>query len=142
MQIMTRRVHVYETDVMGIVHHSNYVRYCEEARVLFCEKFGLLDLHFENNEEAVHGLTVIGLQFSYKKPLRFHDEFFIEIQGKQNGIRLILQYKIFKKTQTQPELCLIAETQHCSLSKDLKVQRPTQDYLAKTKEIPWTETWL
>ena len=142
MQIMTRRVHVYETDVMGIVHHSNYIRFCEEARVRFCEKFELLDLQVNHNEEAVHGLTVIGLRFDYKKPLRFHDEFFIEIQGQQIGIKLILQYKIFKKTLTHPELCVVAQTDHCSLSQELKVQRPTKQYLAKTKELPWTETWL
>lgn len=139
---MTRRVHVYETDVMGIVHHSNYVRYCEEARVRFCEKFGLLDLEFGSSDEAVHGLTVIGLQFSYKKPLRFHDEFFVEIQGHQKGVKLILQYKIFRNNKTQPELCVVAQTEHCSLSKDMKVQRPSPQYLEKTKEIPWTETWL
>lgn len=142
---MTRRVHVYETDVMGIVHHSNYVRYCEEARVLFCEKIGLLDLKFGSNDDAVHGLTVIGLQFFYKKPLRFHDEFFVEMQGQQKGVKLILQYRLFKKNQkdkTQPELCMVAQTEHCSLSKDMKVQRPSSEYLVKTKEIPWTETWL
>ena len=81
MQIMTRRVHVYETDVMGIVHHSNYVRYCEEARVIYCDQFDLLDLKSSPESSAqktisVHGLTVIGIQFLYKKPLRFHDQFF------------------------------------------------------------------
>ena len=30
-----RRVQYYETDQMGIVHHSNYIRWFEEARTAF-----------------------------------------------------------------------------------------------------------
>jgi acyl-CoA thioester hydrolase len=147
MQIMTRRVHVYETDVMGIVHHSNYVRYCEEARVLFCDRFDLLDLKktssgSEKKDISVHGLTVIAVHVEYKRPLRFHDEFFVEIQGKQDGIKLILQYRIFKIENDQKVVCCLAQTDHCSLDENLKVKRPTPDYLKKTKELAWTETWL
>ena len=35
-----RRVNYYETDKMGITHHSNYVRWMEEARIDFLEKIG------------------------------------------------------------------------------------------------------
>ena len=35
-----RKVQFYETDRMGIVHHSNYIRWFEEARVDFMEKIG------------------------------------------------------------------------------------------------------
>ena len=33
-------VQYYETDKMGITHHSNYIRWMEEARVDFLEKIG------------------------------------------------------------------------------------------------------
>ena len=33
-------VHYYETDRMGIVHHSNYIRWIEEARVDFLNQIG------------------------------------------------------------------------------------------------------
>ena len=36
----THRVQYYETDQMGIVHHSNYIRWFEEARLDFMEKIG------------------------------------------------------------------------------------------------------
>jgi len=32
------RVAFYETDAMGIVHHSNYVRFLEEARVVWMDE--------------------------------------------------------------------------------------------------------
>ena len=33
-------VQYYETDQMGIVHHSNYIRWFEEARIYFMEQVG------------------------------------------------------------------------------------------------------
>lgn len=36
----THKAQYYETDQMGIVHHSNYIRWFEEARVDFFEKIG------------------------------------------------------------------------------------------------------
>ena len=35
------RVAFYETDAMGIVHHSNYVRFFEHARVSWLEQYGV-----------------------------------------------------------------------------------------------------
>lgn len=36
-----RKVQYYETDRMGIVHHSNYIRWMEEARTDVLEQIGL-----------------------------------------------------------------------------------------------------
>ena len=33
-----RRVNYYETDRMGVVHHSNYLRLIEEARLAWIEQ--------------------------------------------------------------------------------------------------------
>ena len=33
-------VQYYETDQMGVVHHSNYIRWFEEARVFFMDQMG------------------------------------------------------------------------------------------------------
>ncbi len=35
-----RKINYYETDKMGIVHHSNYIRYLEEARCEYLKKIG------------------------------------------------------------------------------------------------------
>ena len=34
------KVQYYETDKMGVTHHSNYLRIMEEARTDFLEKIG------------------------------------------------------------------------------------------------------
>lgn len=36
-----RRVFYYETDKMGIMHHSNYIRIFEESRVDFLQQSGM-----------------------------------------------------------------------------------------------------
>ena len=35
-----RKAQYHETDQMGIIHHSNYVRWMEEARIAFMESLG------------------------------------------------------------------------------------------------------
>ena len=34
-----RKVQYYETDQMGFVHHSNYIRWFEEARIHFMRRW-------------------------------------------------------------------------------------------------------
>ncbi len=139
MHVLQRRVQVYETDLMGIVHHSNYIRYCEEARVHFFLQNQILD----TSNAAVFSLTVVGLQFKYIKPLKYGDLFHICIQIRTFGARLFIQYKVFNP---ENEVCVIAETVHCSVDESFKVlrlkQRLIDDLLEKNKEISWTETWL
>lgn len=38
MKEYKHKIHYYETDQMGIVHHSNYIRWFEEARVDYMDK--------------------------------------------------------------------------------------------------------
>ena len=38
MNTYIHKVHYYETDRMGITHHSNYIRWMEEARVNFLDQ--------------------------------------------------------------------------------------------------------
>ena len=33
-----RKINYYETDKMGITHHSNYIRFMEEARIYFLKQ--------------------------------------------------------------------------------------------------------
>ena len=52
------KVHYYETDKMGIVHHSNYIRWMEEARVDFLDKIGWKSEEKEKKEEKLKKKTV------------------------------------------------------------------------------------
>ncbi len=132
-----RNIHVYETDLMGIVHHSNYLRFCEEARVEWCRSRGALG----DEQKDVFGLAVIESKVKHLRPLRYADKIKIQIQVKIIGARLIFQYKIFAGNV----LRCIAETRHCRMDLSLKVKRFDQKFInfinTVEKEI-WTETWL
>ena len=36
----TRTVQYYETDMMGVVRHANYIHWMEEARIAFMDQIG------------------------------------------------------------------------------------------------------
>ena len=50
------KVQYYETDGMGIVHHSNYIRWFEEARVDLLEQLGF---GYDRIEEAGYSGPVL-----------------------------------------------------------------------------------
>ena len=38
--LYTRSVRYYETDMMGVTHHANYIHWMEEARIAFMDQAG------------------------------------------------------------------------------------------------------
>ena len=41
MFVYSRKAHYHETDQMGVVHHANYPKWMEEARVAFLDSLGM-----------------------------------------------------------------------------------------------------
>ena len=86
----THKVQYYETDKMGITHHSNYIRWMEEARIDFLEKSGF---SYDKLEKDGIISPVISVECSYKKTTTFSDEISIEVTELAfNGIKLKLGY--------------------------------------------------
>ena len=64
------RVRFAETDAMGIVHHSRYLPYLEEARVAYLRAIG----HpYTEWREAGLDSAVLEAYVRYRRPLRFDD---------------------------------------------------------------------
>lgn len=68
---VTHTVSFYETDAMGIVHHSNYLRFLEHARVQFLAEHDRP--YLEYMAEGLH-VPVTRALMSYQRPCRFADE--------------------------------------------------------------------
>lgn len=71
MGVYRRKAQYHETDQMGIIHHSNYVKWMEEARIDFMKELG-----FGYGEVEKRGIVspVAGVSgFIYKKPGAFDD---------------------------------------------------------------------
>lgn len=108
------KVQYYETDRMGITHHSNYIRWMEEARADFLEKKGW---PYERIEEEGIISPVISIDCRYKKPTTFADEVDIEVSVLEfNGVKLKIGYIM----KAQDEIVCEGESMHCFLSKEGK----------------------
>jgi acyl-CoA thioester hydrolase len=69
------RVRFNEADPLGIVWHGHYIRYLEDGREGFGNKFGITYLDFYNQGLIV---PVVNVQCDFKLPLRYGDRVLIE----------------------------------------------------------------
>ena len=111
MEPYRRTAQYHETDQMGIIHHANYVKWMEEARVAFMAETGF---GYETIEAQGVVVPVIGISLEYKKPVRFAEEFEVTVRvARYNGRILELGYTI--RNLTQGTLCTVASSKHCFL---------------------------
>lgn len=107
----SRRVYYYETDNMGIVHHANYIRWMEEARMDFMRKVGYV---YGDMEAEGIIMPVTGVSCKYIHSMHFDDVFSITVKMTEfSGVRLSLSYRIF--SITDGTLAAEGESSHCFL---------------------------
>lgn len=134
MFIYKRFLFVYETDLMGIVHHSNYLRFCEEARIEWCHRFinyKALESELGHKDQHVFDLTVVSTQVEHKKPLVYRDEFKIEMTAQIKGALLHFSYSI---KNGNDETCALAFTSHCRVLANFKPARLPAHILKAVKD--------
>ena len=114
--IFERKINYYETDRMGIVHHSNYIRFLEEARCSFLEN---IDMPYSLLENLGIMIPVLGVQCDFKHHVTFNDTILINVSIKSfNAVRLVMQYSVTEKNSGN--LVLTGETKHCFTDSNLK----------------------
>lgn len=114
--IYERKINYYETDKMGVVHHSNYIRFLEEARCSWMESMGL---PFEVLEENNITIPVLGVNISYKHHVTFGDTIIIKPFTKEyTGVRMTVGYEVIEKESGK--IVIEAETKHCFTNKELR----------------------
>ena len=124
MEIYKHKVQYYETDKMGITHHSNYIRWMEEARIDFCGKIGW---SYDTLEKNGIMSPVIGVECKYKLNTTFADIIEIEIFVEEfSGVRLKLRYEM----KRDGKLVCEGKTEHCFMSPDGKILRLKKEHPA------------
>lgn len=106
-----RKVCYHETDKMGVTHHSNYIKWMEEARVDYLEKMGYGYAKLEKD-----GIIspVIGVECQYKHPTTFGDSVIIDVYVKEfKGVKLTVGYKM--TNLETGAIVLLGKTEHCFL---------------------------
>lgn len=120
--VYNRKINYYETDKMAIVHHSNYIRFFEEARLDMMDKF---DLNYRKMEDMGIIIPVMSVDCKYIVPLCFDDEVKIHTKIiKFDGIKMEIAYEIYR----DDVLCTTGHSGHCFLDKDMKPFRMKRLY--------------
>lgn len=110
------KVQYYETDKMGITHHSNYIRWMEEARIAYLETLGY---PFERLEAEGVFSPVVAVNCSYKRPTTFGDSVSIDVKIQEyKGVKLIISYRM--SSADGSTVCEASST-HCFTNKDGKL---------------------
>lgn len=112
MERYLHKVQYYETDKMGITHHSNYIRFMEEARMHFLTALGYPMTRLE-----AEGITspVVSVQCDYKKTTTYDDVIAIGVVAEAySGVKLTLSYRM-ERADTG-EVVATATSSHCFLN--------------------------
>ena len=119
IQPYCRTVHYYETDQMGVVHHANYIRWFEEARVNYLEQMGT---GYAKMESLGIVSPVLSVSCEYRHAVRFGEAVVIFAQvTAYTGTRMQFSYEI--RSEDGERIHAEGSSSHCFL--DAKSGRPT-----------------
>ena len=107
MEPYVHLVQYYETDAMRVTHHSNYVRFMEEARTDYLERLGL---GYDKMEADGLASPVIGLECKYLKPTTYadHIQIYLYVAG-HSALKIVFGYVM----KVRGEVVFTAESTHC-----------------------------
>ena len=109
MKPYEHEVRYYECDRMGITHHSNYIRFMEEARIDWMDQLGY---GFEKMEAEGVVSPVLEVECHYKHPTTFKDIIYIRVRVKEmSALKIKFEYEM-KVGET---VVCTAESAHCFL---------------------------
>lgn len=119
-----RKAVYYETDQMGIIHHSNYIRWFEEARDHWMTEMGI---SYGEIEERGILIPVLSVSCEYKKAVRYNETVFIEVKLTSfKGVKFSAEYRVTNKETG--ELRVTGTSSHCFVDKELRPIRLKRNY--------------
>ena len=122
---MKHKVQYYETDMMGVVHHANYLHWMEEARIEWMNQIGF---PYKKMEEEGILSPVKSIQVHYLKPCTFGDEVEIRVGVRDfNGVVVTISYDM----QLNGEPIFTGTSEHIFLDRDgrfIRMRRVMPDF--------------
>lgn len=117
------KVQYYETDKMGITHHSNYIRWMEEARTHYLAEVGW---PYDRLEQEGMISPVLSVDCKYTESTTFTDEIEIQTTLLSFGpIRMTIAYEM--KSLKTGNVVFTGTTEHCFLDDNGKPIRLKKD---------------
>lgn len=108
-----RKINFYETDAQGVVHHSNYPRYFEEARGYYLDQIGFP--YPKLREELNVDVVLLSLNVEYLKPVKFGDVINIKFSLLDSDNYF---FKFDYQVYVNDTLCAKGQTKHCCINRD------------------------
>ena len=127
-------VQYYETDMMGVTHHANYVRWMEEARIDFMNQIGFPYAAMEA-QGVVSPVKSVSCQ--YLRPSTFGDTVEITVSASGfNGVVFTLQYDM--RNQKSGEQVCAAVSEHVFLDRQghfVRMKRAMPDFCETVQRL-------
>lgn len=102
-------VKYYECDRMGVTHHSNYIRFMEEARIDWMDQLGY---GFERMEAEGIVSPVVAISCNYKRTTTFKDLIEVQVKvGEMSELKISFTYTM----KVDGKLVCTATSTHCFL---------------------------
>ncbi len=110
------RVIYGDTDAMGIVYHTNYIKWFEAGRTEFLRQLGY---PYATLEKEGLWLPVAQVVCNYKRPAQYDDVLVIRSRVKElKAATVVMAYEIYR--ESTGECCVTGETKHGITTPDLK----------------------
>jgi acyl-CoA thioester hydrolase len=88
------RIRFSEIDPLGIVWHGTYVKYFEDGREAFGEKYGLNYVDYFN---AGLITPIVKLDVNYKKDLKYGEKVIVETRYVDSpAAKILFEYKLYR----------------------------------------------
>ncbi len=122
MRPYIRKVQYYETDMMGVTHHANYIHWMEEARVDYMEQAGY---PYERMEAEGVLSPVRSLSCDYRRPTTFGEQVEVRVQVEAlSGARMTVTYEM---KNASGETVFTARSEHAFLTREGRLLRVNRD---------------
>lgn len=123
------RVPFFDTDAMGVVHHANYIRYLELARIVWLDEH---DVPYRDvAEQGIHYATT-RVELDYRRPARFDDRLEIAVWlDWVRGASLRMAYEL----STLDESVAGGFTEHAAVDTDGRVRRLPKERVANLRSL-------
>lgn len=108
----SHKINYYETDKMSVTHHSNYIRFMEEARVDFLDQIGW---GYDKIEAAGIVSPVLTVTCNYRKSTTFPQTVTVNV-----GVEKITATKLFLcyEMTVEGDVVSTGTSSHCFLNMD------------------------
>ena len=134
MKSYRKKVQYYETDMMGMAHHANYIRWMEEARIDFLDQLGFPYTRMEA-DGIISPVRAVSCQ--YKKPCTFGDTLSIAVTVDSfNGVVLTLGYDMTR--ESDGALVCQARSEHVFMRREgglLRMKRDMPEFSAALEGV-------